>query len=135
MPAGITGCLLKDGAHLFKSGPFFTPFTTHGSLATTSRFYHGYQTPTTKGAGRCCLIVERGHRSLKNRGEALQYRTSQDCFWLRQHPSYDNQGMVPAPLQRFAPGSHLVRTRWLASWSMSSSGYTVLMSVGRLTGG
>ena len=77
----------------------FTACTPHRFLVATPSFDHGYQVPTTKGAGEYRLFVERGYRSLESRREDLERHTSQSRLCHRQRPSHHDQGMLP-PLLR-----------------------------------
>ena len=63
--------------------------------AVTSSPDHGSQVPTTEGLEKCCLVVERGHRSRESREGDLEHRASQGCLRYRQRSSYNVQGSFP----------------------------------------
>ena len=55
----------------------------HRSVAAISNLDHGCGIPTNKGAKRCPLVLERGHRSPEHRQRRLRHRTSSSGIWLR----------------------------------------------------
>ena len=77
-------------------GFFLTAFTPHRFHAATLQFDHGRRVSTTKGTRWCPLLVECGHRWPESCQGALEYHTSQGCFWLRCHPSHHDQDMFPS---------------------------------------
>jgi len=54
----------------------FATSTSHRLLATALTLVHGYQVPTTEGAGQRSLLTERGHRGHESRKGNIQYHTS-----------------------------------------------------------
>ena len=94
----------------------------HRSVAAISNLDHGCGIPTNKGAKRCPLVLERGHRSPEHRQRRLRHRTSSSGIWLRQYSSNDDQGTLPPFLRCHIPGSYLIRTRWPTTPTTSSSG-------------
>ena len=112
----------------------FETFSLRTTDAVTSSLDHGSQVPTTEGLEKCCLVVERGHRSRESREGDLEHRASQGCLWYRQHSSYNVQGSFPPLLLLSVPNSHVSRTQRLTDWISSSLGYTAPISAERLTG-
>ena len=90
------------------------PRSIHASRFPCS--HHASQVPTTKGAGRCCLRVECGHRCLESCEGSVKYHTSQGCLWLRQHHPHNDKSEYPSG---FASTDHrLKRTQdVMANWA------------------
>ena len=119
---------------LISAGVCILRLLRHTFSTATLTFNYGFKAPMAEGAGGCHLSVESSHRCFEPCGEDLEYHTSQGCLRPGQHPSRNDKGMFPALLRRFAPGSHIARTRRLTNRTGSSSGYLAPMSVERSTG-
>ena len=108
---------------------------TSQSLSATSNFDRRYESPVTERARWCPLVAERRHRGRESREGDLEHHASQGRFWLRQHPSDDDQGTCVPPLRRYPLGSRVIRIPWSTKSTTWSSGLPVRMYVERLNEG
>ena len=75
-----------------------TACTSFCFLTSTSTLHYGNQVPTTEGARRHCLLVERGNRRHQSREGGLEHNASKGHFWDRQCPPRNDQGtFLPLP--------------------------------------
>ena len=88
---------------------------------TTLRFGHDRQTPSIEGPGRGSLRIERGNRWPQSCEGGRSHHPSEGCLWFRGHPSGHGPGEFSPLLRQGTPGSHISRTRWPTTRTMSIS--------------
>ena len=126
----------QDGRSCLSAfGIFRIALVQHRYLTVTLRFDHDRQIQATKESRHCYPLTGCRHRSGEHRKGSVEYDPCSSCFWRRHYPSRYNQGKSMIPLcERDVPGSKIVRTRWLTTRIVWTSGYSVPMSAMRLDG-
>jgi len=91
-----TRCVMRKRPPSPLSGPgsFRTAFVPRCFSQSPLAPNHGYGFQTTKGAGRCPLLIECHHRSIESRERDIWHRASQGRILFCQCPLDDDKGML-----------------------------------------
>ena len=91
----------QDGrSSVLRFGTFRTACIPRHFLAATSSFDHGHRFQTTETSGERPLLDGCSQQGHESRQGDLERGTSEGHFWLRWHPSNNNQGTFPPILLR-----------------------------------
>ena len=103
-------------------GSFPAARAPHHLLPTTSTFDHGCRFPTTESSRQYPLLIECRYRRHEPCEGSDERDPSQGHFWLRRHPSNNDQSKFSPLLRCPIPGSHSIRTPWPTNTTTSNLG-------------